>query len=69
MKKQYWVVTDGLHYAYWSRMGTWSVHDTLETDCLLDETEARSVARQFNALKGTNELNWVVKEGWLELPE
>lgn len=70
MQKQYWTTTNGSYYAYWSKVtGTWSAHDTLEADCLLEEDEAQSVQRIFNASKDEDDPIWVVKKGWLEIPE
>lgn len=70
MRKQYFVTTNELYYAYWSKVvGVWSAHDTFEADCLLDEDEAQAVQRMFNASKDENDPAWVVKEGWLEIPK
>lgn len=72
MKTAYYVVSDGIYFAFWNR-GCWDCTETFDPKCLLDDTDAQSVKRQFNAQRylgddgDVSKPEWHVFQSWLEV--
>lgn len=62
-----YLVTNGDDFAYWNyRAGVWDIRNKFQPDCLLEESEAQSVQRQFNNNKYEDDSDWQIKSVWLE---
>lgn len=66
----YYVVTNGSGFVFWdSRVGNWNVKDEFEPICLLEDTDASSVVKQFNAQRQDDDQEWVIQDVRLEFKQ
>lgn len=67
MREQYNIVTNGIYYAFWNKIGCWDCTEHFEPKCLLDQDDANDVTRQFNSNLTDGDPVWFVRGASLEI--